>query len=86
MSTYRRICALGTTRSKVGLSNQTKKILNAIALCSTSRNSFLSNFSTGALNNDVTSKRTTHNYAAEVTGDHAWPFHLTSVVARETFE
>ena len=63
-----------------------RKILNAIALCSTSRNSFLSNFSTGALNNDVMSKRTTHNYAAEVTGNHAWLFHLTSMAACKTFK
>ena len=71
---------------KGGFKQSNRKILNAIALCSTSRNSFLSNFSTGALNNNVTSKRTTHNYAAEVAGDYAWPFHLTSVAARETFE
>ena len=71
---------------KGGFKQSNRKILNAIALCSTSRNSFLSNFSTGALNNDVTSKRTTYNYAAEDADDHVWPSHLASVAVSETFE
>ena len=42
---------------KGGFNESNIKILNAIALCSTSRNSFLLNFSTKALNSDATPKK-----------------------------
>ena len=43
--------------AKGGFEQSNRKILNTITLCLTSRNSFLSNFSTEVLNNDGTFKK-----------------------------